>query len=89
MAWFPRELTDGVTCCTQYSRVSEFWNQNYSTQWHDTSNISTTPRVRTEADDAFQKMLDPVAGSAATGKSMATIIHLFFETIFSEQVVGI
>ena len=23
MAWFPRELTDAVTCCTQYSRESE------------------------------------------------------------------
>ena len=42
------------------------WNQNNSTQWHDSSNISAKPRVRTEADAAFEKIMDPIAGSPAT-----------------------
>ena len=37
----------------------------------------TKPRVRTEADAAFEQMLDPIAGSPATGKSVAGIINLF------------
>ena len=53
-----------------------------STQCHDTSNISTKPRVRTEADDAFEKMLNPIAGSPATGKSVAGIINLFVDDLF-------
>ena len=28
MAWFPHELIDVVTCCTQYSRVSELGKNN-------------------------------------------------------------
>ena len=62
VAWFPHELIDVVACCTQYSRVSEPGNINNTTQWHDTSNISHKPRVRTEVDDAHEKMLDPIAG---------------------------
>ena len=58
------------------------WNQNNSTQLHDTSNISTKPRVRTEADAAFEKMLDPTAGSPATGKSVAGIINLLVDDLF-------
>ena len=53
------------------------WNQNNSTQWHDTSNNSTKPRVRTEACAAFEKMLDPIAGSPATG-----INNLFVDDLF-------
>ena len=49
------------------------WKQNSITQWHDTSNISSKPRVRTEVDAAYEKMLDPIAGSPATGKSVAGI----------------
>ena len=82
MTWFPRELTDAVTCCTQIQSRERTWNQNSSTQWHDTSNISTKPRVRIQADAAFEKMLDPIAGSPATAKSVAGIIHLFVDDLF-------
>ena len=58
------------------------WNQNNSTQWHDTSHILTKPRVETEADAAFEKMLDPIARSPATGKSVAGIIKLFVDDLF-------
>ena len=57
-------------------------NQHNSTQWHDTSNISTKPRVRKEADAAFEKMLAPIAGSPATRKSVAGIINLKEDDLF-------
>ena len=38
--------------------------------------------MRTEADAAFEKMLDPIAGSPATGKSVAGIINLFVDYLF-------
>ena len=82
VAWFPHELIDFVACCTQYSRVSEPGSKNNTTQWHDTSNISHKPRVRTEVHDAYEKMLDPIAGSPATGKSVAGIINLFVDDLF-------
>ena len=41
--------------------------------------------MRTEADAAFQKMLDPIAGSPAAGKSVAGIINVFVDD-FSEKV---
>ena len=70
-------------CYVLYSIQSRerTWNQNNSTQWHDTSNNSTKPRVRTEACAAFEKMLDPIAGSPATGKSVAGIINLFVDDL--------
>ena len=80
--WFPLELIDAVTCCTQYSRVSEPGNKNNTTQWNDTGNISNKPRVRTEVDASYEKMLDPVAGSPATGKSVVGIIDLFVDDLF-------
>ena len=67
VAWFPRELFDAVMCCTQYIRVSEPGNSN-SAQCLDTSNILTNLRLRTEVDAAFEKVLDPIAGSPALGK---------------------
>ena len=77
--------TGADQCCyVLYSIQSRerTWNQNSSTQWHDASNISTKPRVRTEADAAFEKMLDPIAGSPATGKSVAGIIKFFVDDLF-------
>ena len=38
--------------------------------------------MRTEADAAFEKMLDPIAGSAATRKSVAGIINLLKDDLF-------
>ena len=36
----------------------------------------------TEADAAFEKMLDPIAGSPATGKSVAEIFDLHVDDLF-------
>ena len=38
--------------------------------------------MRTEADAALEKMLDPIAGSLATGKSPAGIINLLVDDFF-------
>ena len=38
--------------------------------------------MRTEADAAFEKMLDPIVGSLAAGKSVAGIINSFVEDPF-------
>ena len=71
-------------CYVLYSTQSRerTCNQNNSTQWHDTSNNSTKQRVRTEACAAFENMLDPIAGSPATGKPVAGIINLLVDDIF-------
>ena len=71
-------------CYVLYSIQSRerTWNQNNSTQWHDTSNISTKPCARTEADAAIEKMLDPIAGSPATRNSVEGIVDLFVDDLF-------
>ena len=38
--------------------------------------------MRTEAEAAFEKIQDPIAGSPATGKSVAGIINLFVDDLF-------
>ena len=82
MAGFPRELTDAVTCCTQPSRVMERGTEINSTQWHDASNISIESRGRSERDAAFEKVLDLIEESPATGKSVSGIINLFEDDLF-------
>ena len=71
-------------CYVLYSIQSRerTWKQNNSTQWHDTSNVSIKPCVRTEADAAFEKILDPIPGSPATGNSEVGIIYLFVDDLF-------
>ena len=72
-------------CCYEWPSIQSrerTWKQNNITQWHDTSNISSKPRVRTEVDAANEKMLDPIAGSPATGKSAAGIVNLFVDDLF-------
>ena len=66
----------GRCCYVLYSIQSRkrTWNQHNPTQWRDPSNISTKLRVRTQANAAFEKMLDPITRSPATGKSVAGII---------------
>ena len=44
--------------------------------------MSTKPCDRTEADAAFEKMLDPIAGSPATGNSVVGIVDLFVDDLF-------
>ena len=71
-------------CYVLYSIQSRerTWKQNNCTDWHNTSNISSKPRVRTEVDAAYERMLAPIAGSPATGKSVAGIIKLFADDLF-------
>ena len=38
--------------------------------------------MRTEVDAAYEKILDPIAGSPATGKSVARIVNLFVDDFF-------
>ena len=80
MAWFPCELTDVVVCCTHHSRQT--WDQGHYTRWKGTVSISNKPRVRTEADDLYDRMLDPIASGPATGKSVVGIINLFVDNLF-------
>ena len=72
MAGFPRELTDVVMCCTQAIHVSEIGTK---CALHD---ISDESHARFEGDAPLEKMLDPIAGSPATGKCVARIINIFF-----------
>ena len=37
--------------------------------------------VRTEVDAAYERMLDPIAGSPATGKTLAGIMNLFVDDL--------
>ena len=76
-------------CCYElYSIQSRerTWKQNNSTQWHGAGNILTEPRVRAEVDAAFEKMLDPIAGSPAAGKSVARNHESFSGCSFRNQV---
>ena len=57
------------------------WDQRNYTQRNDTGNISIEPRVRTEADAAYEKMLDSIAGSPATRKTLAGIMNLFVDDL--------
>ena len=46
------------------------------------NNISIKPSHRIETDDPYDRMQDPIAGSPATGKSVAGIINLFVDDLF-------
>ena len=74
MAWFPQELIDVATYCFRYSRVSELgntWGQWAVAQQNGTKDAFTKSRDQSEVEAAFEKTLDPIAGSPATGKSVA------------------
>ena len=58
------------------------WDRKNTTQRNDKGNISTEPRVRTEAAAAFEKMLDPIAGSPAKAKSVAAITSPMVDDLF-------
>ena len=73
-------------CCyvlssTQTQSREPNWNQTCCTQWHGTNDISFETRVRSKEDAAFEKMLDPIEGSPATGKSIAEIINLYVDDL--------
>ena len=69
-------------CCNVLSsiqsreRASGHWGQRTIAQQHGTGDVLTESRERSQMDPAFEKTLDPIAGSPATGKSMAGIINL-------------
>ena len=63
-------------------RTLEPWRLKTIAQEHGTSNVLTVSRERSEMDAAFEKMLDPIAGSPAAGKSVAGIINLFVDDLF-------
>ena len=66
MAWYPHELIDVGS--------------------HHTAELCkgrlTESRERSQMEAAFAKTLDPMAGSPATGKSVAGIINLFVDDLF-------
>ena len=66
MVWFLRELIDVVLCCIPTQSRKRSRNQNNLTRCHDA---------------AFEKMLDPITGSPAAGKSVAGIIDLFADDL--------
>ena len=58
-------------CCVLYSsqsreRAWEPWRQKTIAQSHSTGNVLTESRARSK-NGCFEKMLDPIAGSPATG----------------------
>ena len=85
MAWFPHELVDSATYCIRYSRVSELGNTGDKGPSHSRT-IQKMPSLNHVSDQkweaAFEKNLDPTAGSPAAGKSMAGIINLFVDDLF-------
>ena len=87
VTWFPDELTDVATYCIQHNRVSELGKTEKNTvaQQHGTKDVLTELRERSEMDAAFEKTLDLIEGSPATGKSVAGIVNLFVDN-FLEQV---
>ena len=87
MASFPRaDRCSHVLYSTQSrGRAWEPWRQKTFAQWHGTGNVPAELRKRTEMDAAYEKMLDPIAGSPTTGKSVVGIIF-FLWIIFVEQV---
>ena len=58
------------------------WNQGDYSQCKNKNNISIEPRERIEADDAYDRMQVPIAGSPATEKHVAGIINLFVDDLF-------
>ena len=70
-------------CCVWYSTQAREpnWNQKCSTQRHGNNDISFESRVRSQRVAAFEKMLDPIEGSPAKGKSLARIIFLFVDDL--------
>ena len=57
------------------------WNKTCPFQGHGKNDISHESRARSKGDPAFEKMLDPIEGTLATGKSVAGIINLFADDL--------
>ena len=74
-------------CCVLYSMRSRArtWNQGVSSQCENKNNISIEPCERIEAKDAYDRMLDPIAGTPATEKPWQELF-IFLLMISLEQV---
>ena len=81
VVWFLRG------CYVLYSMNSRerTWNQGDSSQCDNKNNISIEPCERIEADDAYDRMLDPIAGTPATEKPWQELL-IFLLMISLEQV---
>ena len=76
-------------CYVQHSIQSreqawEHWGQRTIAQQHGTGDALTESRERSEVEAAFEKAMDPRAGSPATGKSVAGINNLFVDDLFGK-----
>ena len=71
-------------CYALYSNhtCKQNWNKTCSTQGHGTKDISLESRARSEGDAAFEKTLDSIEGSPATGNSVAGIVNLIVDDLF-------
>ena len=81
VVWFLRG------CHELYSMNSleRTWNQGDSSQCDNKNNISIEPCERIEADDAYDRMLDRIAGTPATEKPWQELL-IFLLMISLEQV---
>ena len=79
------ELTDASTCCIRHSRVNELGDTGHQGPWHS-STVKKMSSLDRASDQKWtlhvKKTLDPIAGSPATGKSVAGIIDLFVDDLF-------
>ena len=57
-------------------------NKKCSKHGNGTNDISLVSRARSHSHAAFEKMLDPIAGSPATSKFVAGIKNLFADDLF-------
>ena len=63
-------------------RAWEHWRLRTIAQQNGTKDAFTEPRGRSEKEAAFEKIVEPVAGSPAEGKSVTGIINLFVDDLF-------
>ena len=85
MTPFPHELIDAVTYRTLCSRVNKLGNTGYKGPSHSRTAWKTASLNRVsdqKMDAAFEKTLDSIARSPATGKSVAGIINHFVDDLF-------
>ena len=63
-------------------RAWEHWGQRAIAQQIGTKDAFTESREQSEMEAAFTTTLDPIAGSPATGKSVAGTMNLFVDDLF-------
>ena len=82
IAWFPRELIDVVTCCTQYSRVNEPWTKG---TFHS-GTIQATSQINRVCGQKWmlhmRKCWIPLQEVQLQRNPVAGIINLFVDDLF-------